>query len=57
MRTFYYKWTNKKTGEIIMANFGWAETFDAIKDRDESRLIACEEISREEFASLRAMGK
>lgn len=56
MKCFYYKWVKKQTGETIMANFGWAESFAKIKAKDETKKIACVEINREEFRQLRKKG-
>lgn len=54
MKCFYYKWVNKKTGEVVLSNFDWAENFEAVKVKNESRMIACIEITHEEFTALRA---
>lgn len=56
MKCFYYKWTNKKTGKTVLANFGWAENFDCIKENDETATIECTEISKDEFRKLRSKG-
>lgn len=47
---------NKRTGEVILANFDWADDFEQIKKKDETRLIACVQISHDEFRELRKKG-
>lgn len=53
MKCFYYKWVNKKTKKVILANFEWAETFEEIKTTNETSRISCVEISKDEFRQLR----
>jgi len=53
MKCFYYKWINKKNGNIVLVNFGWAESFDAIKKIYNSKFIECIEIDKKEFEQLR----
>ena len=57
MKCFYYKWIVRKTGKVALVNMGWAESFNSIKEKDDSRVIECVEITREEFWALRAQGK
>lgn len=56
MKCFYYKMMNKRTGKVIFSNFNWAEKFADIKQREESSVVKCEEISRDEFKELRRKG-
>lgn len=53
MKCFYYKWVSKKDGKVVLSNFDWAESFSEIKAKHESRIIACSEISHEEFMKIR----
>ena len=56
MKCFFYKWISKKTGKVVMANLGWADSFETIKSKDESRTISVQEITEKEFRQLRARG-
>lgn len=52
MRIFYYKLTNKANGEIVLAYFNYAETFQKLKERYESTIIRCEEITGAAYRAL-----
>lgn len=56
MKCFYYKMVVRKTGKAYMSNFGWAESFEALKRNQETRVVACIQITEAEFHALRAQG-
>lgn len=56
MNCYYYKWVSRRTGRVILVNFGWASSFRSIAEKVDPRKLTCTEISKAEFDDLRSKG-
>lgn len=48
MNCYYYKWVSRRTGKVILVNFGWTSSFRSIAEKVDPRKISCEDDFDEE---------